>query len=150
MDIYKPLRVILFTYELFRLIFLAFSLIFFSSLQDVLKGEVFPYLVFLSSNALFPLICFFLFLQPLEYRNYLPLYMAGKTIAVVLFFTWAIFNFPPETDFLGWENYLERIILLGGTFLTSLGDTLTVLGSWILNRKLIQTENLKTETGGGM
>ena len=150
MDIYKPIRVILLIYELFRLIFLAFSMIFFSSLQDVVTGGIFPYLVFISSNALFPLICFFLFLQPIENRNYLPLYMAGKTIAVVLFFTWIIFNNPLETGFLGWENYMERIIILGGTFLTSLGDTLTVLGSWILNRKLIQTENLKTETGGGM
>ena len=136
MDVYKPLRVVLFGYELFRLLFLAFSLAVFSSLEAVAKGGVFPYLAYLSSNALFPLICFFLYLRLEEYRNYLPLYMAGKFIAVVLFYVWAVFSFPVETGFIGRENYIERIILLGSAFFFSLGDGLSVFGTWVLNKKL--------------
>ena len=156
MDVYKPLRSVLLSYELLRLLFLAFSFAFFSSLQMAVKGEVFPYLVFLSSNAMFLLICFFLFLKPWEYRNYLPLYMAGKAIAVVSFFTWVVFSlFPgtifagpgfsdpgiPESNFFGMNSFMERMILLGCVFIISIGDTLSVFGTWILNRKLPETYN---------
>ena len=154
MYVYKPLRAVLFSYELLRFLFLIFSLTFFSSLQAVVKGELFPYLVYISSNALFLLICFFLFLNPKEYRNYLPLYMAGKVIAVVLFFIWAFFSFYPETGliqsrFLGRESLIEGMILLGGVFIISLGDTLSIFGTWILNRKLPQADNLRKEENGG-
>jgi hypothetical protein len=156
MDVYKPLRVVLFSYELFRLLFLAFSLAFFSSLQTVAEGGVFPYLAYLSSNALFPLICFFLCLRPEQYRNYLPLYMAGKSIAVVLFYVWAVFSFPQEMGFIGRENYIERMILLGSAFFFSLGDALSVFGTWVLNKKLHsyssvpQADSQEAEVDGGL
>ena len=149
MDVYKPLRVVLLCYELLRLLFLAFSFVFFSSLQATIKGGVFPYLVYMSSNALFPLICFFLFLQPGEYRIYLPLYMAGKTIAVVLFYTWAVFSLPPETASIGRENFAEGMMILGGAFFISLGDALSVFGTWVLSRKLLQTDSQRTKEIGG-
>ena len=148
MDVYKPLRAVLFGYELLRLLALAFSFAFFSSLQDVVKGGGFPYLAYMSSNALFPLIGFFLLLRPGEYRNYLPLYMAGKTIAVVLFYTWTVFSFSSETGFMGRENLVERMILLGGAFFISLGDALSVFGAWILNRKQPQADSRKIEVMG--
>ena len=143
MKTYKPLRAVFFGYELFRLLFLAFSFAFFPSLQAVLRGGVFPFLVYMSSNALFPLICFFLVLRPGEYRNYLPLYMAGKTIAVVLFYVWAVFAFSLDTGimeqrFLERDSYIETIVLLGGVFIISLGDALSVFGTWVLNKKLAQ------------
>jgi hypothetical protein len=155
MDVYRPLRVALFSYELLRLLLLAFSFTFFSSLQAVLKGGAFPYLVYMSSNALFPLISFFLLLRPREFRNYLPLYMAGKTIAVILFYTWAVFSLSLKTGFLelkflepgpsGRESVFEGLILLGAAFIISLVDALSVLGAWMLNRKLSQA----AEADGG-
>ena len=143
MEIHRPVRAALFGYELLRLLFLAFSFAFFPSLQAVLRGGVFPFLVYMSSNALFPLICFFLLLRPGEYRNYLPLYMAGKTIAVVLFYVWAVFTFYLESEameqrFWGRDTYTEMMILLGGSFFISLGDVLSIIGTWILNRKMAQ------------
>ena len=150
MNILKPLRGVLFGYELLRLLFLVFSFALFSSLQAGLREGLFPYLVYMSSNALFPLICFFLLLRPGEYRNYLPLYMAGKTIAVVLFYVWFVFSFSPEMGFLelpralGDENNIEGMILLRGAFFVSLGDALSVFATWVLNNKLLQADNLKT------
>ena len=155
MNIHTLLRAVLFGYELLRLLVLAFSFAFFSSLQAALGEGFFPYLVYLSSNALFPLICFFLLLRPREYRNYLPLYMAGKTIAVVLFYTWIVFNLSPGMGFfepsrvLGGENYTEGMMLLRGAFFISLGDALSVFGTWVLNKKLLQANNLSTEVDGG-
>ena len=149
MDIYKPFRAALFCYELLRLLFLVFSFMFFTSLQTVVKGGFFPYLSYMSANALFPLISFFLFLQPGLYRSYLPLYMAGKTSAVVLFYTWAIFSLPPETGPLGKNSYIEGMIVLGGAFFISLGDAVSVFGTWLLNRKLLQADRQKPETNGG-
>ena len=148
MGVNKPLRAVLFGYELLRLLYLAFSFTVFSSLEAVVKGGFFPYLVYISSNALFPLICFFMFLRPWEYRNYLPLYMAGKTIAVVLFYTWTIFSLPLENKFMG-ENFFEGMILLGAAFIISLGDALSVLGTWILNRKIPETK-VEAEINGGL
>ena len=141
MEIYRPLRAVLFGYELLRLLFLAFSFAFFSSLQAVLMGGIYPFLVYMSSNALFPLICFFIFLRPGEYRNYVPLYMAGKTIAVVLFYAWAFFTFSLETGimeqrFLGRGDYIEILVLSGGAFFFGLGDVFSILGTWALKKKL--------------
>ena len=136
MDVYKPFRVIIFSYDLLRLLFLAVSFALFSIVQAAMRGGIFPYLAYLSSNALFPLIGFFLFLEPLENRNYLPLYMAGKTIAVVLFYIWAVFSLPAETGFINSGNYTEGIVLLGGCFFISLGDVLSVFGIYTMNKKL--------------
>jgi hypothetical protein len=67
---YKPLRAGFFSYDLLRLLFLAVSLRF---LLPLLTDEgAFPYMVYMSSNALFPMISFFIFLSIAEYRNYIP------------------------------------------------------------------------------
>jgi hypothetical protein len=149
MDVYKPLRAALFSYELLRFLFLAFSFAFFSSLQAVITGGFFPYLVFMSSNALFPLIGFFLLLRPGEYQNYIPLYMAVKIIAVVLFYVWAVFSLPPETGFMGRESFIEGLIILGGAFFISVGDALSVFGAWVLKRKFLQVESRGIDGGLG-
>jgi len=91
MNVYKPLRAGLFIYEIVRL----FLLVVFMYLATVESGFLpagsnsggfFPCNVYLSSNALFPLMALFLWLKPEEYRGYLTLYMAGKAIAVVSFY----------------------------------------------------------------
>ena len=136
MEVYKPLRISLFAYETLRLLLLTGVLAFFSEGESVIRGGVFPYLVYLSPNALFPLISLFLLLRPGEYRHFLLLYLAGKTIAVILFIVWTIFYFPPEFGFARVHSFMEGMILLGGAFFINLGDALSVLGVWILKRKL--------------
>ena len=148
MGIHKPLRAVMFSYDLLRLLFLAASVTLFSVVETA-EGSFFPYLAYLSSNALFPLICFFLFLKPLEYRNYIPLYMTGKTIGAVLFYAWAVLTLPIDTGFVTRENYYQYMILLGGIFFISLGDILSIFGVWVLN-KSPRTEAPESGQNGGL
>jgi len=148
MNVYKPLRVILFSCDLIRLLFMAMAYTVFPFAEQTVAGGIFPYLVYLSSNALFPLITFFLLLNPAEYRNYLPLYTVGKTIAAVLFYIWAVFSLPYETGFITRENYVQGMILLGGAFCISLIDGFSIFGIWLLNKKLPRTA--EPETNGGL
>ena len=149
MDVYKPFRAILFSFDLLRLLLLAASFALFSSIQTVIQGIFFPYLVYLSSNALFPMITLFLFLKPGEYRNYFPLYIAGKTMAVVLFYVWAAFSLPTAAGFMG-ENFFQGLILLGGAFFLSLGDGLSIFGVYHLNKKLLRSEIPESGANGGL
>ena len=136
MDVYKPLRISVFIYEILRLLLLSGILTFLAEPESVIRGGIFPYLVYLSPNALFPLMSLLLLLRLNEYRNYLQLYLVGKIAAVTLYIVWTIFYFPPELGFMKAGSFAEWMILLGGAFFICLGDTLSVFGIWILNRKL--------------
>ena len=103
--------------------------------EDSVTGAFFPYLVYLSANALFPLMALFIWLRPEEYCNYLALYMAGKIIVVVSFFAWEFFS---SRDFPGLENAAKSIILLVGSVLLCLADILSGWGAWILKNKYRQ------------
>ena len=108
-------------------------------------GAFFPYLVYLSANALFPLMALFVLLRPREYQNYLTLYMAGKIIGVVSFYTWQFFS---SREFPGAENIAKSITLLGGSVFVSLADTLSVGGAWMLKNKYRQAPVRSQEPSG--
>jgi hypothetical protein len=76
--------------------------------------------------------------------------MAGKFIAVILFYVWVVFSFPQETGFAGREEYIERMILLGSASFFGLGDGFSVFGTWILSRKLPQADSRGVEVDGGL
>jgi len=136
MDVSKPLSAALFFYECFRLLLLVVFLFIVSPLGNGISpgiGAFFPYMVYISSNALFPLMVIFVWLRPDEYRNYLTLYMAGKIIAVVLFYVWVIFS--SREGLPGAENIARSITLLGGSILINMADILSVWGAWTLKRK---------------
>ena len=130
----KILRVSIFASDLLRLLIIALSLTIFSQMQGGSSDGFFPYLVYISSNALFPLISFFILLKPLENKNYLPLYMAGKTIAVILFYVWVIFSLPFDQVIIGRERIIQAMIIFGGTILISFLDVLSILGAFLLKR----------------
>ena len=95
MDIPRsPLAAVLFFYECLRLLLLIVFLFISSSMGSAgfASGAFFPYIVYISSNALFPLMILFVWLRPGEYRNYITLYKAGKIIGVVSFYVWEIFS----------------------------------------------------------
>jgi hypothetical protein len=149
MNVYRLIRAFFFFYELLRLLILAVLFVVFSPLEGAAKGEFFPYLVYVSPNALFPLMTLFMWLRPGEYRNYLHLYMAGKLIAVAAFCGWGFF--APKSP--GLENLMELLILVGGSFLLSLCDIFSVFGSWALSGKTGKTEGsagLLTGDNGGL
>ena len=134
----------LFYYECLRLLLLAVFLIITLSGSAAFS----PYLVYLSANALFPLMALFIWLRPEEYRNYLTLYMAGKVIASVSFYVWEFFAFRWGNaafesggvfgEFPEVENAARSIILIGGSVFIGLADILSVWGAWTLKSKFRQ------------
>lgn len=140
MFIYKPLRAALLVYEILRFSVLAFLFAFFSPLEGAVLAGVFPYLVYLTPNALFPMIALFLFIGFPEYKNYLPLYTAGKLIAVITFYVWCIVSLRPLLDehLLGLdpENFHRGFVLLSGGFILGMTDLFSVFGSFFLLRKV--------------
>ena len=97
-----------------------------------IEGGDFPYLAYLSANALFPLMALFVLIRPEEYRNYLTLYMAGKIIASVSFFAWEVLS---TREFPGLGNLVNSMVLLGGSVFINLMDILSVGGAWMIKNK---------------
>ncbi|MCL2833506.1 MAG: hypothetical protein FWD78_10090 [Treponema sp.] len=137
MEINKPLRIVLFIYDTLRLLFLAVAFSLFPTVQAAMGTGIFPYMVYLSSNTLFPMICLFLMIKPAQYRNYLPLYMTGKTIAVIIFLMWAAFSLAYEISLINIDinNYFEIMALLGGVFIIGLADAISIFGIFLMNKK---------------
>jgi hypothetical protein len=125
MSVYKPLRVVLFVYELFRLLILLGAFVVVPMLTQ--PFETFPFLVYIVPNALFPLMVFFLLLDFFYYIPYLSLYMAGKTIAVVSIIGWYVTGAP-----------LFDMITIGASFFIALFDALSILGGRVIQKKYKQ------------
>jgi hypothetical protein len=150
MDVLRPFRAVFFFYEIFRLLTLAVFFAVFSPLEGAVKGGVFPYLVYITPNALFPLMTLFMWLRPADYRNYLPLYMAGKVIAAAAFYGWGIFALrSPALDHLRTANLAELLVLSGGSFILNLFDVFSIIGSWVLAQKTKKTEESAGLLAGG-
>jgi len=128
MDVHRPLGAGLFLYECLRLLMLVFFLLF-ASFESAFGGS---YTVYMSSNALFPLMALFIWLKPDEYGNYATLYMAGKLVFLASFYSWEIFTLR---DFVRDENFMINIVLLGGGALISLADIISIWGAWAINKK---------------
>jgi hypothetical protein len=139
MNEYKPLRAVLFFYEVLRVLLLAGLFVFFSPLEGAAKGGVFPFLAYVTPNALFPLMALFLWMRPEEFPSYVPLYLAGKVIAVIAIYAWGALVFVPALalPLLGVEvgDVTAAIALLSGGFIISLGDALSILAGSVLKRK---------------
>ena len=138
MNVFGPLRAALFFYECFRILFLVVLLFIMPPESGYPEGSFafFPYFVYLSANALFPLMALFVWLRPQEYRNYLSLYMAGKIIASISFYAW---GFLSSREFPGAEYFIRSMVLLGGSVFISLADILSVGGAWFLISKFRRT-----------
>jgi hypothetical protein len=139
MGICRPLGAGLFFYECLRLLLLVFFLLA-ASPEGSVNGF---YPVYMSSNALFPLMALFIWLKPEEYKSYVTLYIAGKIIALISFYAWEIFSFR---EFLRAENLARNMLLFGGGALLSLADILSVWGAWTISKKHKMAEAL--ESGG--
>lgn len=125
MKVYKPLRVALFVYELFRLLILLGVLVVVPRLSQ--PFETFPFLLYMVPNALFPLMAFFLLLDFFYYIPYLSLYMAGKTIAVASMIGWYVTGAP-----------MFDAIITGASLFIALFDALSILGGRMIQKKYKQ------------
>ncbi|MDR1400344.1 MAG: hypothetical protein LBJ41_10515 [Treponema sp.] len=133
MSVYKPLRVALFVYELFRLLILLGVFVVVPMVSQ--PFETFPFLLYIVPNALFPLMAFFLLLDFFYYIPYLSLYMAGKTIAVASFIGWCVTSAP-----------MVDAIITGASLFIALFDVLSILGGRMIQKKYKQVVTIGTSS----
>jgi hypothetical protein len=131
---FRPLSLVLFIYDFFRLFFMLELLITVIPLGDAPEASWFPYLVYAAPNALFPLMGLFLLSRPGEYKSYISLYTAGKIIVIVSILGWTIFSFQsilnsafPAREFMTLLAFLFGLIVL---------DTASLLANSMLSHKL--------------
>ncbi|MDR2792935.1 MAG: hypothetical protein LBB61_04615 [Treponema sp.] len=84
MDAHKPLRLVVFLYELIRFIDMVKEMRFFLFINEIIQPDNLQLLVWFAPNMLFPLMTFFLFLSLDTYMSYFPLYIAGKCVTLAL------------------------------------------------------------------
>jgi hypothetical protein len=125
MEPYRPLRLILFIYDFIRLIVM-------TRVPDT--GGLFPYVFYAVPNGLFTLMSFFLWFRLDAYKPYIPLYLAGKILAVIAVLSWMIFSL----------SQLANDLLIGTVLLLSAGDALTVIGSALLKKRIRRVEEERT------
>ncbi|MDR2393893.1 MAG: hypothetical protein LBD93_07045 [Treponema sp.] len=145
------MRILLFVGELFRLFLLLGAFTVLGPLYEISGGGVFsnrlfPYVVYVVPNALFPLMTYFLWIRLSLYRSYIPLYIAGKTITLVSLMGWVFFSFQGIIAAL---NRGTRGIL-GFTLLLIVADIFSVLGGALLQTKISRMNRLVAQVGGGI
>jgi hypothetical protein len=140
MEPYRPLRLIFFIYDLFRLVVMTGLLMTFLPLTPSNAGGVFPHVFYAVPNGLFTLMSFFLWLRLDAYKPYIALYMAGKILAVVAVFSWLIFSLPHITDALSGGTLSAdsqgTFTIIGAALLLAAGDALTILGGAVLKKRI--------------
>ena len=87
MGINRLLKPGLFLYECIRIIFMAAVVVLSPG-----GNEILPRLIFMAPGVLFPLMALFIWLDVQRYRAYLPLFAAGKCIAIFTLLIWSIFS----------------------------------------------------------
>jgi hypothetical protein len=130
MKIHRPLRFCLLFYEFIRL----FTLLWVVG-GAVPQEEAFPWLVYGTANALFLFMALFLLADLSRYRSYIPLYTAGKMLAVFSAMGWVFFS-RVQLTWAIMEDSPGILALLGGVLGIAGGDLLSVAGALVLSRKL--------------
>jgi hypothetical protein len=130
MKIHRPLRFCLLFYELIRL----FTLLWLAGAAAP-QEEAFPWLVYGTANALFLFMALFLLADAAWYRSYIPLYAAGKMLAVVSAGGWLFFS-RIQLTLAVLEDGPGTLALLGGVLGIAGGDLLSAAGALVLGRKL--------------
>jgi len=140
---------VLLIYEISRLFILVLLFSFYSPLEGAIHLRVFPYIAMLSPNVIFPMITFFLYINFSEYRNFLPLYLAGKFIMITALSVWIILSLTQNIGdlYMGQDqgNIYNGIILLLGSVALSITDMLSLTGSCYL---LIKTRPIRLQEAG--
>ena len=147
MGTYKPLRFVFFIYDFVRLIVMTGLLVTFVQSASSHNGDVFPYVFYAVPNGLFPLMSFFLCVNPGAYKPFLALYMAGKFLAVVSVFAWLVFSLPRiSASFV--EDRRSIFIVAGTALLLSIGDALSVLGGAVVQKHISDAAAPRERTPG--
>jgi hypothetical protein len=135
MGTYRPLRLVFFIYDFFRLVIMTSLLVKFSQLTSPNEGGLFPYVFYAVPNGLFPLMSFFLCVNFSAYKPFIALYMAGKILAVVSVIAWFVFSLPQISLFFS-AGSRSTFVVVGTALLLSVGDALSVLGGAVLKKQI--------------
>jgi hypothetical protein len=144
MGSYRPLRLVFFIYDFARLVVMTSLLMTFVQSTESQDGGVFPYVFYAVPNGLFPLMSFFLWVDPGAYRPFIPLYMAGKVLAVVSAFMWLMFSLPRISGSF-FEAGQSTFVVAGTALLLSVGDALSIFGGAILRKHIPDAPPRDTE-----
>jgi len=87
MKLISLLKPLLFVYEVIRIIIIAILLIL--KANDSSQQMM---MIFAVQGAIFPIMTLFLCLNTVRYREYIPLYIAGKAIGVFAILCWLLFT----------------------------------------------------------
>jgi hypothetical protein len=137
MEPYRPLRLGLFVYECFRLLFLTAV---FAALRP--GGAAFPWLVYAAPNVLFTLMALFLWLNLSRYGAYLPLFLAGKIIGLFSILGWSVFmrGIRASEFFEGVNSLVPEMI----TGILLCGDTFATAAVYCIIKKIETTKAAQT------
>jgi len=125
MGVISLLRPALFVYEAVRIIILALTLMF-----VIPETTALTWLAIASHGALFTLMALFLWIDIKRYREYIPLYLAGKYIGII-----TIIIFSLVSRRLTIINVSSNIVIFAELFFLC-GDILAAAGIHVINIKL--------------
>ena len=87
MKLIRLLRPVLFVYEVIRIVIITILLILKAN-----DSSQFMMMIFAVQGVLFPIMALFLCLNTARYREYIPLYIAGKVIGISAILCWLLFT----------------------------------------------------------
>jgi hypothetical protein len=105
------------------------------------ENDILMSLAYTASNALFPLMALFIWLNSERYRAYLPLFAAGKCIGISTLLGWSIVSgqFTMIGRFMGAAVFAEVMILCG--------DLLAIAAVFLIYKDNKNNSEIKAVTG---
>ncbi len=144
MNTYKPLRFFILLYEVLRFIALISVLGFSLISEQNLKGII---VILLSPQVLYVLMTLFIFFDMITYKQYLPLYVAGKVLSIWCTLLWIAFSFKNLVSEILIDERTIKIVGVALLFLILL-DVISVICGELLRRKIhtfLQNEKKEVE-----
>ncbi|MDR0554549.1 MAG: hypothetical protein LBG76_07115 [Treponema sp.] len=133
MEVYRPLRAVLFGYDCVRLLLIVGFILPVVPFPGISGGMTFPYLVYAAPNALFPLMSLFVWRRFSTHRSYIMLYTAGKSIVLAAALGWILSSWRELFPMLLVQDSTGLITLIGCGALV-LGDAGSVAGGILLKK----------------
>jgi hypothetical protein len=127
MLVLRPLRMGILVYDLLRLLGILWILPALIIIPETIGGIGIPFSVYAAPNVLFILIGFFLLIKLEEYRHFVPLYLAGKAVAIVANLGW-FFSSLGQLRLALTEDALGVLYILGFLLSLAILDAFSVLG----------------------
>ncbi len=108
--------------------------------RQSVSQDSYPYLVYASAQALFPIMAWFVYLNAEKYFAYLPLNIAGKCINIVLSGIWGFRVVSGFSETMSFEFFM----CLGLTLIVMFTDIISIVGMAFIKKgleKSVQDQN---------